>query len=37
VVVVDVVGTWARVMPVTLAIAPTAPAEFWVHTRDLGV
>jgi hypothetical protein len=37
VVVVDVVGTWARVMPVTFAIAPTAPAEFWVHTRDLGV
>ncbi len=37
VVIVDVVGTWARVMPVTLAIAPTPPAEFWVHTRDLGV
>lgn len=37
VVVVDVVGTWARVMPVSYAVAPTAPAEFWVHTRDLGV
>jgi hypothetical protein len=37
VVVVDVVGTWARVMPVTFDIAPTAPAEFWVHARDLGV
>jgi hypothetical protein len=37
VVVVDVVGTWARVMPVSFAVAPTAPAEFWVHARDLGV
>jgi hypothetical protein len=37
VVVVDVVGTWARVMPVTFAIAPTAPTAFWVHARDLGV
>ena len=37
VVVVDVVGTWASVMPVSYGVAPSSPAEFWVRARDLGV
>jgi hypothetical protein len=37
VVVVDVVAGWASVMPTTFAFAPSGPAQFWVHARDLGV
>jgi len=37
VVVVDVVAGWASVLPVSLAIAPSGAAQFWVRARDLGI
>jgi hypothetical protein len=37
VVVVDVVAGWASVLPVSLSIAPSGAAQFWVRARDLGI